>query len=221
MARVSSAVNTPPASLDPPPPYDLSYDTLTWELVDGVQQTVIPTSWVDTFVSGEEQRNNGTNFIRYTSTRKTPKRSGSYNKTVWWCQRGPENNATREVREAAAAAVAAKRKLAVDGGEDELKPRASRTAKGLSIKVGCKCHFAVQVYDSDPRHATIRYNTLDHCGHENRYAPYISDETALWVRLMVLASEGKISSSDLKRINEDRYLNPIMCARHACVLPAC
>lgn len=202
------------------PPANLDYGSLDWETVDGALQTSVPASWVDNFVIGEQERNNGTAFsITTNNTKGKPNVGrGPYKQTVWWCQRGPEDLTPKGVRDAAAACQAVKTEAHASGGADS-KPRASRVAKGLSIKVGCKCHFTVKVYDSSPGMALIRYNDPEHANHESRFAPFISDETKLWVRLMLLASDDKISTSKLKTMNENRYLSPIMCGNCFCMRP--
>lgn len=199
-------------------PDEISFDTLEWVKVGDSLQTTIPFSQVDRFLEGERLRNNGASFYNRSNTVKSNKQ-GKYRAVLHWCQRGPEDNSTPEVREAAAEAFRVKKEAVAAAGAaatavpQPQQPRAHRTAKGLSIKVGCRCHFTVQVYDSTPDLATIRYQEPEHNGHECRFAPFVSEETKLWVRLMLLSSDGKYSNSELKALNENRFLGPIMCAR--------
>lgn len=140
--------------------------------------------------------------------------SGSYRRRLFHCQWGPEDCSRMEVREAAAASAKVKQEAAeaAEASADGVsQPRSSKVAEGRSFKVGCKCHFEVREYDREPETMTIRYHEPNHTQHEARFAPYVSEETKLWVRLMLLASDGKISTAEIINQNQSTYLNPILC----------
>lgn len=195
-------------------PHSISFEDLDWTDVGGVLQASVPRSWLDSFVRGEEERNNGTAFARTSNCLRGTAQGvdGPYRKRVFHCQRGPQDCSSMEVRSAAAASMKVKQEAA-EGSADGLKPRASLVAKGLSIKVGCRCHFEVREYERQPEVATIRYHEPNHTNHDARFAPYVSAETKLWV---ILASDGKLSTAEIINQNQNSYLNPILCVRRYC-----
>lgn len=177
-------------------PPDLDYDSIDyWEGGPGKQTAKVPIDWVPQFKKGEEARNQGASFYRRTYHKDGNKSVGkdvlSYE--VYYCQHGPEDHTTPAARAAA---------------EQAASSRASRVAAGMSIKVGCTCHFVVKVLKSEPEHAYITYKQPQHTNHDGRLAAFLSPQMKAWVEEQLRVNP-QLSTDELQQRNTERFLRAI------------